>query len=260
MGEPMAHNLLKEGHELSVYDLNKEAMSSLASSGASICGNPREVAEQSDILFLMVLTAADVEEVLFGDEAATDGLKPGSIVVCMSSIPAAAIQSIAKRLQESQLHLLDAPVSGGKAGARDASLAIMVGGPPAVFDKVLPYFRLLGSNITLVGESGSGQCAKAANQIIVSITRAAIGEAMLFASKNGADPERVIEALSGGLADSKNLRSYGPRLIEKGEFVEFGSPILKKDINNIVNEAEALNIDLPFAALTRKMYKNFHKE
>jgi len=257
MGEPMATNLLAGGHALSVYDIDKDRMDALARAGATVCGNAREVAQNADIVFLMVLSPEDVESAIFGNDGAIEGLVPGNLVVCMSSIPTDVTRDIAARLAEREIGMVDAPVSGGRAGAAAGSLAIMAGGEERDFNRVLAYLKLMGDTITLVGGSGSGQTAKAANQIIVTLTRAAVGEAILFATRNGANPERIIAALSGGLADGRTLQSYGPRIAGQDNPVEFGSPILKKDINNIVEAAQSAGIELPFASLAREMYNSF---
>jgi len=257
MGEPMARNLMAGGHALHIHDLDPERMDALARDGAVPCRNAREVAQQSDIVFLMVLSPEDVETALFGRDGAIEGLVPGNLVICMSSIPTDVTRDIAARLAEREIGLVDAPVSGGRAGAAAGSLAIMAGGEERDFNRVLPYLQLMGGTITRVGGCGSGQTAKAANQIIVTITRAAVGEAMLFALRNGADPERIIAALSGGLADGQTLQSYGARIAGQDNPVEFGSPILKKDINNLVEAAQSAGIDLPFASLVREMYNSF---
>jgi len=255
MGSLMAHRLLASGHqELFIYDSNADNMTTLQQAGAQTCANAREVARSAEIIFLMVLTANDVEAVLFGSDGAFDDLQSGNIVVCMSSIPAAAMKNIHSRLKKNNIGLLDAPVSGGKSGAREGSLAIMVGGDKEDFKVVLPYFEVMGDNINLIGAHGSGQTAKAANQIIVSVTRAAVGEALLFAQREGADPEQVRRALLGGLAHSAILDTYGARRSKLPNPIEFDSPILKKDINNIVATAAELGLELPFSRLTQEMY------
>jgi len=257
MGSPMALNLLRAGCCPSIYDIRPNNMQELARAGASVCANAFDVADKSDIIFLMVLTAEDVESVLFGEFGAVKGLQQGNIVVCMSSIPAITTKAIAARLEKVGVSMLDAPVSGGQAGAIAGKLAIMVGGEKPAFDTVLPYFKFMGDNINLVGGHGSGQTAKAANQIIVTLTRAAVGEALLFAKQDGADPEAVRQALMGGLAQSATLETYGPRRTNETNPVEFGSPILKKDINNVVAAAEELGVSLPFSELVRDKYNEF---
>lgn len=254
MGRPMARNLLDAGHRLHVYDIEPDRAAALEKSGAIACESAAEVARHAGILFLMVSTARDVEEVLFGPRGALEELRDGGLVVCMSTIPAAAARVTAVRLGQRHIGFLDAPVSGGTIGASDASLAIMVGGDQRHYDAALPYLKVMGDNVNLVGGHGCGQIAKAANQIIVAITRAAVGEALLFAQREGADPEKVRQAMMGGYAQSHVLEHYGRRRSQCANPVEFESAILKKDINNIAAAAEDLGITLPFTRLARRMY------
>lgn len=255
MGNLMAHRLLTSGHqELFIYDRNADKMTTLKQAGARTCASAGEVARNTEIIFLMVLTASDVEAVLFGPNGAFNSLQSGNIVVCMSSISATKVKNIHSRLKKNNVGFLDAPVSGGKSGAKEGSLAIMVGGDKEDFNVVMPYFEVMGHNINLIGAHGSGQTAKAANQIIVSVTRAAVGEALLFAQREGADPEQVRQALMGGLAHSAILETYGARISKLPNLIEFDSPILKKDINNIVTTAAELGLELPFSRLTQEMY------
>ena len=209
MGAPMAQNLLKAGHVLFVHTRSKVPLA-LAEGGATLCTSSEEVARRADVIITMLPDTPQVDEVLFGERGVAAGLKAaglskGKVVVDMSSISPAATKTFAQRINALGCDYLDAPVSGGEVGAKAASLTIMVGGPQAAFDRVLPLFQAMGKNITRVGESGDGQTTKVANQIIVALNIEAVAEALLFASKAGADPARVREALMGGFAASRIL-------------------------------------------------------
>ena len=206
MGGPMAGHLIKAGHQLFVYTRGKTP-DAIARSGATQCVTSRGVAERADIIFTMVPDTPDVEAALFGENGIAAGLSKGKIVIDMSSISPIATKVFAKRINALGCDYLDAPVSGGEVGAKNATLSIMVGGPDAVFEKMKPLFELMGKNITLVGGNGDGQTAKVANQIIVALNIEAVGEALLFATRAGADPARVRQALRGGFASSRFWRS-----------------------------------------------------
>jgi 2-hydroxy-3-oxopropionate reductase len=212
MGTPMAGHLLRAGHMLFVHTRSKVPQE-LADSGATLCTTARGVAERADIIFTMVPDTPDVEHVLFGEYGVASGLPPGKTVVDCSSIDPIATRGFARRIQELGCDYLDAPVSGGEVGAKAASLTIMVGGEPQAFARVKPLFDLMGKNITLVGAAGDGQVCKVANQIIVALNIAAVGEALVFASKAGADPAKVRQALMGGFAASRILEVHGVRMI-----------------------------------------------
>ncbi len=245
MGGPVAKNLLTEGSSLYIFDIKQEKSKNLAEAGAVVSQNVQELAQKSDIIFIMVRTETQVQDLLFNEDGIVNSVQPGTIIVCMSTMSPQVSRDMAFRLQSKNIHMLDAPVSGGVTGAEKANLAIMVGGEQKIFQKVQPYFNRMGQNVSLVGESGSGQVAKAANQIIITLTRAAIGEAMLLALKNGADPENVRLALTGGLADSATLQTYGTRITKMEYPVEFNSSILRKDINAVVEAAENWNSICP---------------
>src|SRR4051812_20038905 len=214
MGSPMAGHLAKAGHELYVHDL-RPAPQDLLDQGARQCGSGREVAEQAEVIITMVPDTPHVEAALFGPGGVAEGLKPGKIVVDMSSISPLETKKFAARVNELGCDYLDAPVSGGEVGAKAATLTIMVGGPKKAFDAVKPLFDLMGKSVTHVGANGDGQTAKVANQIIVALTIEAVGEALLFAARAGADPAKVREALMGGFASSRILDVHGARMIER---------------------------------------------
>jgi len=247
MGAPMAGHLRAAGHELFVHTRSK-VPGALADAGAVACGSAQEVAQRADIVFTMVPDTPDVEKVLFGESGVAAGLSKGKTVVDMSSISPIETKAFAKRINELGCDYLDAPVSGGEVGAKAASLTIMVGGPQTAFDKVLPLFQLMGKNITLVGGNGDGQTTKVANQIIVALNIAAVGEALVFASKAGADPAKVRQALMGGFAASRILEVHGERMIKRTFNPGFRIALHQKDLNLALQGAKALGVSLPGTA------------
>ncbi|MDO9361050.1 MAG: 2-hydroxy-3-oxopropionate reductase [Polaromonas sp.] len=247
MGTPMALHLIEAGHMLFVNTIGKVPQE-LADKGATICTTARGVAERADIVFVMVPDTPDVEAVLFGDEGVAAGLSKGKTVVDCSSIDPIATRGFAARIQGLGCEWLDAPVSGGEVGARAASLTIMVGGEPSTFERVKPLFDLMGKNVTLVGGAGDGQVCKVANQIIVALTIAAVGEALVFASRAGADPARVRAALMGGFASSRILEVHGERMIKRTFAPGFRIALHQKDLNLALQGARALGIALPQTA------------
>jgi 2-hydroxy-3-oxopropionate reductase len=212
------------------------------------------VAERADIVFTMLPDTPDVEAVLFGEDGVAAGLTAGKTVVDMSSISPIATQAFAKRIEALGCDCLDAPVSGGELGAKNATLSIMVGGPQAVFDRVLPLFTLMGKNITRVGNHGDGQTAKVANQIIVALNIEAVAEALLFAARAGADPARVREALMGGFASSKVLEVHGERMIGRRFDPGFRIALHQKDLNLALGTARELGVALPATAMAQQLF------
>lgn len=247
MGTPMALNLIKGGHVLYVNTRSKVPQE-LLNAGATACTSPADVAEQADIIFTMVPDTADVEKVLFGDGGVASGLSKGKTVVDMSSIDPIATKAFAKKINALGCDYLDAPVSGGEVGAKAASLTIMVGGDQAAFDRVKPLFDLMGKNITLIGGNGDGQTCKVANQIIVALNIAAVSEALVFASKAGADPAKVRQALMGGFASSRILEVHGERMIKRTFNPGFRIALHQKDLNLALQGARALGVALPQTA------------
>jgi 2-hydroxy-3-oxopropionate reductase len=260
MGEPMALRLLAADKALCAYDKQPQRTRGLRQAGARIGTSPRAVAAGVDLLFIMVMDATEVRDVLFGSEGAAETLRAGATVVCMSSIAPAAVREIARELEARAIACVDAPVSGGRVGAADGTLSFMVGGSDAAVKQVLPLLALMGKTITHVGAVGSGQLAKMANQIIVTITRAAIGEALTLVRQQGGDPRMVVAALEGGLADSANLRDYAPRLFDRDEPMEFGSVILKKDICSAAGIALQAGLELPLTSITAERYRTFRRD
>ena len=254
MGKPMAGHLLKAGNTVHVFDVFPAGVDELAGQGAVKCASPKEVAEKSDIIFVMVPDTPDVEAVIFGAEGVMAGATSGNIVVDMSSISPVATKKWAAELESKGVAMLDAPVSGGQLGAEGASLTIMVGGKEETYNTVKPYFELMGKNINLVGASGDGQTAKVANQIIVALTIEAVGEALLFASKAGADPAKVREALLGGFAQSRILEVHGERMIKRTFDPGFRIRHQQKDLNNALSSARELGLSLPGSANAQELY------
>ena len=254
MGKPMAGHLIKAGHEVSVYDLNSAPVQELSSKGASACKSNKEVAQKSDLIFIMVPDTPDVEAVLFGKDGLADGLKSGSIVVDMSSISPIATKEFAKKLAGMKVKMLDAPVSGGQVGAENATLSIMVGGETEVFEKIKPYFQLMGKNIVHVGGNGDGQTCKVANQIIVALNIEAVSEALLFASKAGADPVKVRAALMGGFAHSRILELHGEKMLNRTFKPGFRIRLHQKDLNLALQSARSMGVSLPNTATAQELF------
>ena len=256
MGTPMAGHLIAAGHQLFVHTRSK-VPAMIAATGATHCTSARGVAERADIVFLMLPHTPDVEAVLFGENGVAAGLangekrpdgRVGKVVVDMSSISPIETKAFAAKIDKLGCDYLDAPVSGGEVGAKAASLTIMVGGPEATFERIKPLFQLMGKNITLVGGNGDGQTTKVANQIIVALNIAAVGEALVFASKAGADPAKVRQALMGGFAASRILEVHGERMIKRTFNPGFRIALHQKDLNLALAGAKALGVSLPQTA------------
>jgi 2-hydroxy-3-oxopropionate reductase len=255
MGAPMAGHLIKAGHQLFVHTLGKMP-AAIAESSATQCVNARGVAERADIVILMVPDTPDVEAALFSEKGVASGLSKGKTVVDMSSISPIATKAFAQRIRELGCDYLDAPVSGGEVGAKNATLSIMIGGEPAVFERVKPLFELMGKNITLVGGNGDGQTAKVANQIIVALNIEAVAEALLFAARAGADPARVRQALMGGFASSKILEVHGERMVKRTFDPGFRIELHQKDLNLALSSARALGVSLPNTATAQELFNS----
>lgn len=253
MGAPMAGHLIKGGHEL-YLQTRRQAPADLVAAGGTECGSPAEVAERADVIITMVPDTPDVEQVLFGPAGAVEGLSPGKTIVDMSSISPVATKDFARRINERGCDYLDAPVSGGEVGAKAAGLTIMVGGSQQVFDRVKPLFDLMGKNITLVGENGAGQTTKVANQIIVALTIEAVAEGFVFASKAGADPVKVRQALMGGLATSRILEVHGERMIKRTFDPGFRIELHQKDLNLALMSARQIGVSLPNTATAQELF------
>jgi 2-hydroxy-3-oxopropionate reductase len=254
MGRPMALNLLKAGHELSVWSRRNESMAPLVQAGASGCASAAEVASRSEVVISMVADAPDVEQVALGPNGVADGAQAGLILVDMSTIAPAAAQSIAGRMAERGVTMLDAPVSGGEVGAIEGTLTIMVGGDEVDFRKVKPLFEAMGKTVSLIGATGAGQVAKACNQILTGVGVAAVAEALNFAQKSGVDAARVRDALLGGFAYSRILDNHGKRMLERNFRPGFKAWMHQKDMRIVLEEAHRLGLALPSSAATAQMF------
>ncbi len=252
MGRPMAARLIDAGHELFVSRV-KAISEFLVDAGATACASPREVAEAADIVILMVPRTDDVETVLFGADGVSEGLRPGMLVIDMSSISPVATRDFAKRIVALGASYVDAPVSGGDAGAKAGTLSIMAGGEAADFERARPLFEILGANINLVGSVGAGQTTKVANQIIVAGTIQAVAEALRLAEAAGADPAKVRAAISGGFASSKVLEVHGQRIIDEAFDPGFRIRLHHKDLDIAMTAAESLNVELPVTARVKEL-------
>src|SRR5216110_1018656 len=252
MGRPMAHNLMQGGHQLFVY--GKRTVPPEIRDGATVCDTLKAVAAASEVIVIMVPDTPDVRDVLFSADGVAAGLKPGKTVVDMSSISPIETKRFAAEIAKKGCDYVDAPVSGGEVGAKAASLTIMVGGSEDAFSRVKPLFELMGKNITLVGDVGAGQTTKVANQIIVALTIEAVGEALLFASKAGADPAKVREALMGGFASSRILEVHGERMIKRTFDPGFRIELHQKDLNLALATGRVLGLALPNTATCQELF------
>jgi 2-hydroxy-3-oxopropionate reductase len=249
----MAEHLLTAGHRLFAHS-RSSVPEELVKKGAIACQSSAELAKKAEIIITMVPDTPDVETVLFGANGVAHGLTPGKVVVDMSSISPIATKNFAQRINKLGCSYLDAPVSGGEVGAKAATLTIMVGGPVETFERVRPLFELMGKNVTLIGSNGDGQTAKVANQIIVALTIEAVAEAFLFASKAGADPAKVRQALMGGFASSRILEVHGERMIKRNFEPGFRIELHRKDLNLALDGARKLNLALPNTAACQQLF------
>lgn len=248
MGSPMAGHLLRGGHELSVFARRAEAVAPLIEAGARGCASPAELASHADVVFTMVTSSADVEQVALGEQGIAEGAAPGSVLVDMSTIAPSATRSIARRLAQRGIEMLDAPVSGGTAGAAAATLAIMVGGKRDVLERVRPLFELLGKTIVHIGDSGAGQVAKACNQMIMVSVVEAAAEAIHLANAAGVDCAKVREALLGGSAHSRVLELFGGRMVARDFRPGVEARLHHKDFGLMLREAADMGAPLPISA------------
>ena len=255
MGTPMAEHLIKAGHEVSLFSI-PSIPQSLVDAGGKARASGKEVAQNADVIIIMVPDTPHVASALFDANGIAEGLSAGKIVVDMSSISPIETKEFAKKINALGCEYLDAPVSGGEVGAKNATLSIMVGGKQATFDTVKPLFELMGKNITLVGGNGDGQTAKVANQIIVALNIGAVAEALLFAAKAGADPAKVREALMGGFASSKILEVHGERMVKRTFNPGFRIELHQKDLNLALSSARQLGLSLPNTATAQELFNS----
>ncbi|AND88606.1 MULTISPECIES: 2-hydroxy-3-oxopropionate reductase [Bradyrhizobium] len=255
MGRPMAGHLLAAGHRVLLHDVAPVSPELIAAGGIA-CKSGREVAEEADAVIIMVPDTPHVEAVLFGKDGVASGISKGKIVVDMSSISPLATKEFAKKIEALGADYLDAPVSGGEVGAKAASLTIMVGGPERAFGTMKPIFDRMGKNITHVGANGDGQTTKVANQIIVALTIEAVSEALLFASKAGANPALVRKALMGGFASSRILEVHGERMVKRNFDPGFRIELHQKDLNLALEGARSLGLSLPSTAVAQQLFSS----
>jgi 2-hydroxy-3-oxopropionate reductase len=253
MGKPMAQNLIKGGHSLFLHS-RSGVPGDLIEQGGKASSSARQVAQNSDIIITMLPDTPDVEKVLFGENGVVQGLNQCKTVVDMSSISPIETKKFSARINHLGCFYVDAPVSGGDMGAKNGTLTIMVGAQEQVFEKVKPILELMGNKITLVGDNGAGQICKIANQIIVALTIEAVGEALLFASKAGANPNKIRQALMGGFASSRVLEIHGERMIMRAFNPGFRVELHRKDLNIALTNAHALGINLPNTAATQELF------
>lgn len=253
MGQPMALNLLNTGQPLTVYARNPARAAALVSAGARLADAPPELAQNAEIIFINVADDAAVDDVLFGARGLAHGLRAGSVLVDMGTTSPAATRHFAARLAALRVDLLDAPVSGGEAGARAGTLSIMVGGEAAAYARVLPFFQAMGGKVVRIGGCGAGQVAKACNQITVSATLLGVAEALAFARRQGEDPALVRQALLGGSAHSRILELHGQRMLDGDYAPGFKARLHQKDLGIVLAEAQRLGMALPASALAAQV-------
>jgi len=253
MGKPMARNLMQAGYALTVYDIVGEPVEELATEGAKPAASSAEVAATTDKIITMLPDSADSERAILGPNGVLEGAKPGSIVIDMSSISPIVSQKIAAECARQGVAMLDAPVSGGEPGAINGTLAIMVGGPQEIFDQCVDLLRVMGGNVALTGEVGAGNTTKLANQIIVALNITALSEALVLAQKAGVDPEKVFQAIRGGLAGSAVMEAKGPMMLDRNFQAGFRIRLHQKDLRNVLQAAQELNVPLPATALVQQM-------
>jgi 2-hydroxy-3-oxopropionate reductase len=246
----MALNLLKRGHEMAVYARRAASAAPLLAAGARACATPAEVATHAEVIFTVVTQSSDVEEVVLGEHGVIHGARPASVVVDMETISPIVARTVAKTLEKKGIEMLDAPVSGGPMGAEQASLSIMVGGKPAVFERVKPLFECLGRTIVHLGDHGAGQITKACNQLALLVTAQGTAEAMSLAQACGVDPAKVREVMMGGVAASRVLELFGKRMVERNFEAGIETRLYYKDLDIVLALAHDLGIALPAAALT----------
>nr|WP_263327693.1 2-hydroxy-3-oxopropionate reductase [Neobacillus sp. Marseille-Q6967] len=253
MGKPMSKNLLKAGYEVIILNRKQSITDELAAAGAIAAATPKEVAKQSDVIITMLPNSPEVKEVLLGENGVIKGAKQGTVVIDMSSIAPLVSQEIAQQLGEKGINMLDAPVSGGEPKAIEGTLSVMVGGKKEVFDKCYPIMKAMAGSVVLTGDVGAGNVTKLANQIIVAINIAAMSEALVLASKAGADPELVYQAIRGGLAGSTVLDAKAPLVLDRNFDPGFRINLHMKDLNNVLETSHEVGVPLPLTAAVREI-------
>lgn len=260
MGKPMAKNLLKAGYELNICDINKDTVAEVAAAGGTAYDTPGETAAESDIILTMLPNSPHVKTVIEGKDGVLEGMKPGTILVDMSSIDPNVSIELEKEVAAAGGEMLDAPVSGGEPKAVDATLSFMCGGKQEVFDRVKPILEKMGSSIVLVGPVGSGNMTKLANQIIVAVNIAALSEALVLATKSGVNPENVYKAIRGGLAGSTVMDAKAPMMLDRNFDPGFRIELHIKDLTNAQNASKAVGMELPMTDRVLDMMKKLQEE
>ena len=253
MGKPMTQNLMKAGHPVHVLTRTRSKIDDLLAAGAVWCDTPKEIAQRSDVVITMLPDTPDVEQVVAGRNGVFDGVRPGMLIIDMSTISPIAVRKLAREAETRGCDFLDAPVSGGDIGARNATLSIMVGGREAAFNRAMPVFQAVGKTILLIGDSGAGQITKAANQILTSIHIEAVAEALVFAAKAGVDPVKVRQALMGGAAYSRILEFHGQRMIDRNFKPGFRMRLHRKDLDITLDAGKAYGAALPVTGQVREL-------
>lgn len=256
MGKPMCKNLLEAGYPVVVWNRTASKMKESVSLGAVAAGSPKEVAQKSDIVIIMVGDSPDVEEMVLAPSGVIEGARRGLVVVDMSSISPIATRYIAKALEEKGVKMLDAPVSGGDIGAKEATLSIMVGGPKNVYEECLPIFKVLGKQITYMGETGFGQATKLCNQVVCGLHIQAVCEGLILGAKLGLNLEKMLKVLTAGYANSRILSHLGPKMIDRDFRPGFKMRHQLKDLKNALNTAATVNLPLPCTSLVYQMFRS----
>ena len=255
MGLPMAGHILKAGYSLTVYNRTRSKTRSLEAEGAAVAASPREVAANSRMIITMVSDSPDVQEVVAGPEGVLKGIRPGAVVMDMSTISPQVERDLDRQLREKGCALVDAPVSGGDVGAQNATLAIMAGGDREAFDRAVPIFEIMGKTITYCGPVGSGQLTKLCNQILVAVTLMGVSEALIFAGKNGLDQRVMIEAVKGGAAGSWQLSNLAPRVVNRDFAPGFMVDLIQKDLRLVMESGAAAQAALPATSLVNQLFR-----
>ncbi len=255
MGRPMAGHLVKAGYETTVWNRTQSKAADLVKAGARPGASPKDVAARSEITITMVADTPDVHQIILGPSGVIEGVRPGAVVVDMSTISPVATREIARALGEKGVEMLDAPVSGGEKGAIEATLSIMVGGKPEVFERVLPVFQTMGKNIVHLGDNGAGQVTKACNQLVLSLTILGVAEALALARKAGVDPAKVRAALLGGFAQSRVLELHGQRMLDQNFEPGFRTRLYHKDMGIVTETGRTLGVPLFGAGLAAQLYQ-----
>ncbi|MBN2438255.1 MAG: 2-hydroxy-3-oxopropionate reductase [Deltaproteobacteria bacterium] len=253
MGKPMTRNLMKAGYPVNVLTRTQSRIGDLLADGAVWCNTPKEIAQNSEIVITMLPDTPDVEQVFSGRDGVFDGARPGMLLIDMSTVSPVAVRRLAREARVRDCDFLDAPVSGGDIGAQNGTLSIMAGGEEPAFRRAMPVFQALGKTILLIGDSGAGQIAKAANQILTSVTTEAVAEALVFAAKAGVDPAKVRQALMGGSASSRILETHGEKMIERDFKPGFRMRLHHKDLDITLDAGETYGAALPVTALVREL-------